>query len=619
MFAKILSTFLLISFMLSTLSTFYIFPTQAKSGDPLQQEYSQVFKTFENNAEKISKTYGKPGLEFLKDYTVDGLFLLEKYGGSLTSLMDFFDRETLYTLYMTFGEGFNKLNDTLHPSAISDFYERFGMEGISYLLEDPENYFLFQTYGLDLILLAQEKGDIIFPIIRLHGLEFVKKYYNDHFLDWVARFGEDTLSALKKYDDKAQRVFQRFDTDEKFQRVLARYGYHQVIPILYYYLETNKAEEALNNIDELGNNYLDRFEILEDGQVVRQYIATGSNAIGNFFTGGARQYERKKTRGEAINSWDRLAVALDVLGILPVGVLLSKGVKATTVVGKGLKFTKTSRGVKGLVKLSSEEAALLAKYGDEVIPFVAKYGDEGIQALKTHAGEEVLSLVKGYGDEVIKYGARYGDEALKIIPQYGDDLIKLATQYGDEVIPLVAKHGDTGFQAVKTYGKDLVRLSELYGDDIVRYTSRYGEDFLRYVKRYGDDVIKAVERYGDEAIQLARRNGDEVFPYLTRYGDEGLKLTQQGKVSLTALKILPEGVVGQYTKKALTYGLWGAAVIFFLAHPSLINKFLGSIGELMGFSPILLPLLFWTVVFFTLFLTIWFIYSLFLKRNFSHD
>lgn len=608
MIMKVLTLFLLISFILGTLNAFYIFPTQAQP-HYLQREYPQVFKTFGNNAEKISRKYGKPGLEFLKDYSLDGLFLLEKYGDHLSRSMAFLDKEALYTLYTTFGERFDNLTTFFHPSVISDFYKKFGKEGIPYLIEDPENYFLFQTYGSDLLQLVREKGDVVLPIVRRYGLEFVKKYYDDQFLDLVARFGEDTIAALNTYGEKARVIFQRFGTHEKFQQVLRRYGYHQVIPILYYYLPDNKAEEALNNIDELGNNYLDRFEILEDGQVIRQYVATGSNAIGNFFTGGARQYERKKTRGEPITNWDRLAVALDIVGILPVGALISEGARVVTV-GKGLRFAKTSKGVKGLVKLSSEEAALIAKYGEEAIPFIAKYGDEGLQALKSATGEEILALSKNYGDEIVKYNAKYGDEAVKVVNRYGDDLIKLASQHGDFTIPLVAKYEDTGFQAIKTYGKEIVQLSELYGDRIVPYATRYGDDFLKYVTKYGDDAIKAVERYGDEAIQLARQNGDEVLPYLARYGNEGLHLVRQGKIGLTALKSLPKSTLNSYVQKVFKYGLWGAAAVLFLTHPSLINDFLSTLGRNLGIHFILLPLLFWTLVFFILFLMVWLIYRL---------
>lgn len=608
MIMKVLTLFLLISFMLGTLSTFYIFPIQAQP-PYLHQEYPQVFKTFGSNAEKISRKYGKPGLEFLKDYSVDGLFLLEKYGDRLSRSMAFLDKEALYTLYTTFGERFDNLTTLLHPSALADFYKKFGKEGISYVIEDPENYFLFQTYGPDLLQFAKEKGDIVLPVVRRYGLEFVKKYYDDQFLDLVARFGEDTIAALNRYGEKAQAIFQRFGTQEKFQQVLRRYGYHQVIPILYYYLPDNKAEEALDNIDELGNNYLDRFEILEDGQVARQYIATGSNAIGNFFTGGAKQYERKKTRGEPVTNWDRLAVALDLVGILPVGALFSEGARVA-LVGKGLRFTKTSKGVKGLVKLSSEEAALIAKYGEEAVPFVAKYGDEGLQALKSATGEEVLALSKGYGEDMVRYSAKYGDEAVKVVNRYGDDLMKLAAQHGDATIPLVAKYGDTGFQAVKTYGKKVVQLSELYGDNIVPYTSRYGDDFLTYVAKYGEDAVKAVEHYGDEAIQLARQNGDEIIPYLTRYGNQGLHLARQGKIGLVALKSLPQSTLNFYLQKVLKYGLWGAVAVLFLTHPSLINDFLQTVGRTLGLHSVLLPLLFWTLVFFILFLMVWLIYRM---------
>jgi hypothetical protein len=608
MMLKTLAIFVLASFILGTLTTFYIFPIPANT-NYLQREYPQVFKTFGNNAEKVSKAYGKPGLEFLKDYNRNGLFLVEKYGNGLSKSMAFFDKETLYGLYTMFGDRFDALSNLLHPATISDFYGKFGKEGISYLLEDPENYFLFQVYGSNLLPFTQEKGDVVLPMVRRHGLEFVKKYYDEHFLDRLIHFGEDFITALKKYDDKAQAVFQYFDTNEKFQQVLERYGYHQVIPILYYFLQENKADESLNSMEELGNNYLDRFEILEDGQVVRQYVATGSNALGNFFTGGAKQYERKKTRGEPVTNWDRLAVALDILGILPVGAIFSKGAKAA-VVGKGLKFAKTSQGVKGLVKLSSEEAALLAKYGEEIIPFVAKHGEEGIRVLQKATGEEVLSLSRAYGDEVVKYGAHYGDDAIKAINRYGDDLLKAASKHGDTVIPLTAKYGDTGLQAVNTYGKDLVRLSELYGDKVTLYASRYGDDFLNYVTRYGDDALKVVERYGDDVIQLARRNGDDVIPYLARYGDEGFKLAQQGKVGMTILKSFPEKAFIQYTKKALKYGLLGGAVVLLFTYPSLISKFLGSLGEYLGLPTFLFPFLFWSLIFFIGFLVVWFIYRM---------
>lgn len=595
--------------------------------DAAYARYKGVFEQFGDNAERLYQRYGIFALEFLKEYKIEGLALLEKFGKEMAGFHPLLNYRDIFHLYNNPGNTINNLN-IFSSKTLAKFYKTFGDEGLKYIANNPENFFLISEdndKGIALITLANEKGDIIFPLTRKHGMTFAKLYDKDVF-NIVMKFQEEGLLAMKEYGEKAKTIFNLFIDDDTFCQVIRTYGHKQTIPIIYLfydnkdfnsqfyaYLRTTSACEwisswwygtdtstvniqndlsikrenarrAITLISELGNDFLDRFEILDINNVKAETITTITNKLRNFFISEVERVSRKRIRQEDITFQDKLFAGLDLLGLVPIGGGISKGAKLAA---KGAQFAKTTKGFKGLMLLTED---LVAAYGDDVIPFVAKYGDDGITALKATDGN-ILKLSQQYGGDVVRYVSKYGVDAGNMIERYGEDVLSLARMYGDDVIKYTALYGDNGVAVIQKYGRDIVLLSSLYGDDVIRMSILHGDDVISYASKYGSNGVKVIEKYGDDVIRMAKRYGDDVIKYAGMYGDDGLKLAGKGKAGLFVMRFMQPKVFAKCVK-FIKYGLIASILLIFITHPiAFLTGLVKAIAWLFGISPIIIAII----------------------------
>ena len=595
--------------------------------NPVYNIYKDVFEQFGDNAERLYKQYGIFTLEFLKEYKIEGLALLEKYGREITNLYPLLDYRDIFHLYNDQGNNINNLH-IFSPESLAKFYKDFGDEGVRFISSNPENFFLIsedKEKGLELMNLANEKGDIVFPLARKHGTAFARLYDKD-VLNAVIKFQEDGLLAIKEYGEKAKILFNLFIDDDIFYHVIKTYGHKQTIPIIYLfydnkdfnsqvydYLKKTKVPEwvsswwygtdtsapntqndavirrenarrAVNLIFELGNDFLDRFEILDINNVREESITTITNKLRNFFISDIEKVSRKRIRQEDITFQDKLFAGLDILGFVPIGGGISKGAKFAA---KGARFAKTTKGFKGLINLTDD---LVKTYGDDVVQFVAKYGDDGIKALKATDGK-ILKLSQQYGDDAVRYVSKYGANAGTAIERYGNDVLSLARQYGDDVIKYTALYGDDGLRIIQKHGKDIVLLSSVYGDNVIKMAALHGDNVISYVSKYGASGIKVIEKYGDDVIRLAKRHGDDVIKYVGMYGDDGLKLARKGKVGLFVMRFMPPKAFAKCAKFA-KYGLIATTLLIIATHPiAFLSGLINALAWLFGTSPVIIAVI----------------------------
>ncbi|MBI2472274.1 MAG: hypothetical protein HYV59_13720 [Planctomycetes bacterium] len=589
--------------------------------------YKDVFGQFGDNAERLYQQYGIFALEFLKEYKIEGLALLEKYGREVATLHQLLDCRDIFHLFSNPSNNINNLH-IFSPETLSQFYKTFGDEGVKYVASNPENFFLInedKDKGVELINLANEKGDIVFPLARKHGIAFAKLYDKD-VLNIVIKFQEDGLLAIKEYGERSKTIFNLFIDDDTFYHVIKTYGHKQTIPIIYLfydnkdfnsqvydYLKKTKvyewssswwygadttapdtqtdsatrrenARRAVNLIFELGNDFLDRFEILDINNVKEESVTTITNKLRNFFISDVEKVSRKRIRQEDITFQDKLFAGLDILGLVPIGSGISKGAKLAT---KGARFARTTKGFKGLINLTDD---LVKTYGDDAVQFVAKYGDDGIKALKATDGK-ILKLSQQYGDDVVRYVSKYGADAGTAIERYGNDVLSLARQYGDDVIRYTALYGDDGLRIIQKYGKDIVLLSSVYGDNVIKMTALHGDDVISYVSKYGSSGIKVIEKYGDDVVRLAKRHGDDVIKYVGMYGDDGLKLARKGKAGLFVMRFMPPKIFAKCVK-FVKYGLIASILLIVVTHPiAFLSGLINALAWLFGTSPVIIAVI----------------------------
>jgi len=596
-------------------------------GNSVHTVYKDVFGQFGDNAERLYQQYGVFALEFLKEYKIEGLVLLEKHGREMANLHPLLDYRDIFRLYSNPGNNINNLN-IFSPETLSQFYKTFGSEGVKWIASNHENFFLIsedKDKGVELMNLANEKGDIVFPLARKHGIAFARLYDKD-VLNIVIKFQEDGLLAIKEFGEKAKILFNLFIDDDTFYHVIKTYGHKQTIPIIYLFYDNNdfnnqvydymrktkvyewvsdwwygtdtsapntqsdavirreNARGAVNLIFELGNDFLDRFEILDINNVKEESITTITNKLRNFFISDVEKVSRKRIRQEDVTFQDKLFAGLDMLGIIPIGGGISKGAKFAA---KGARFAKTTKGFKGLINLTDD---LVKTYGDDVVQFVAKYGDDGIKALKATDGK-ILKISQQYGDDAVRYVSKYGADAGTAIERYGNDVLSLACQYGDDVIKYTALYGDDGLRVIQKHGKDVVLLSSVYGDNVIKMAALHGDDVISYVSKYGSSGIKVIEKYGDDVIRLAKRHGDDVIKYVGMYGDDGLKLARKGKVGLFVMRFMPPKTFAKCAK-FVKYGLIASIILTFLTHPiAFLSGLINALAWLFHTSPVVIAII----------------------------
>ena len=636
----------IILFILLFTGQFILLPLQSiypQSGETAQQttlsnthtdyvnvvykNHKDVFEQFGENAERLYQLHGAFALEFLKEYKIEGLALLERHAGEMASLYPMLDYRDIFQLFNNPDNNAENLK-IFSPEILTNFYKTFGSEGIKYITDNPENFFLIsgdKKKGHELIQLANEKGDIVFPLTRKHGIAFAKHYDKD-VLNIVIKFQEDGLLAIKEYGDKAKMLFSLFIDEETFYHVIKTYGHKQTIPIIYLfydnkdfnsqmsnYLKTtnaynwlsswwygtdtatintqdaesasyNNARRAVNLIFELGNDFIDRFEIVDINNVKEEAVTTITNKLRNFFISDVEKVSRKRIRQEDITFQDKLFAGLDILGFVPIGSGISKGAQLAA---KGAQSARTVKGFKGLANLTDD---LVKAYGDDIIKFVANHGDDGIKAVQATDGK-ILKLSQQYGDDVVRYVSRYGADAEKTIEKYGDDVLSLARQFGDDVIKYTTLYGDDALNIIKKHGKDIVLLSSIYGDNVIKLSITHGDDIIKYVSRYGASGGRVIEKYGDDVIGLAKRYGDDVIKYVGMYGDDGLKLAGKGKAGLFIMRFMSPKV---FTKcvKFIKYGLIATIFLTIATHPiAFLSGLINALAWLFGTSPVIIAII----------------------------
>ncbi|OQZ01029.1 MAG: hypothetical protein B6D35_04285 [Candidatus Brocadia sp. UTAMX2] len=609
---------------------------QRSLGESIYATHKDVLDQFGNNAERLCQQYGTFVLEFLKEYKIAGLVLLEKYGKEIASVYPLLDCRDIFLLYNNADNNI-PIDNIFSPKALVEFYRTFGNEGMKCIANDPENFFLIsedKDRGMDLINLANEKGDIVFPLARKHGIGFAK-LYDKEVLSIVIKFQDDGLLAIKEYGEKAKTLFSLFIDDKTFYHVIKTYGHKQAIPIIYLfydnkdfsshfygYLKTTSAYEwisswwygtetsatntgsdasgrrenarkAINLICELGNDFMDRFEILDINNVREEAVTIISNKLRNFFISDVERVNRKWIRQEEIALSDKLFAGLDILGLIPIGGGISKGTK---LVAQGVRFAKTTKGFKGLAHLTED---LVATYGDDVVLFVAKHGDDGIKAIKATDGK-IMHLSQQYGDEVVRYVSKYGGDAGKAIEKYGDTAVFLAQQYGDDVVRYLMLYGDDGLRVIQKYGKDVVLLSSVYGDEVIKLSAFYGDDVISYVSKYGSNGVQSIAKYGHEVISLAKKHGDDVIRYVGMYGDNGLSLARKGKAGLFVMRFMPPKIFASCTK-FIKYGLAASLLFAFVTHPiAFLSGLIRVFAWLLGAHPLVVAIIMGLVLVFFL-------------------
>ncbi len=589
--------------------------------------YKDILGQFGDNAERLYRQHGVFALEFLKEYKIEGLVLLEKYGKEMAGLYPILDYRDIFHLYSDSGDDTNNLH-VFSPETLARFYKTFGSEGVKYIASNPENLFLLneeKDRGRELLCLANEKGDIVFPLTRKHGIAFAR-LYDKEVLNIVIKFQEDGLLAIKEFGEKAKTLFRLFIDDDTFYHVIRTYGHKQTIPIIYLFYDNKdfnsqvydylkktqvyewvsgwwydtdastpsiqddaatrleNARRAVNLIFELGNDFLDRFEILDINNVKEESVTTITNKLRNFFVSDVEKVSRKRIRQEDITFQDKLFAGLDILGFVPVGGGISKGAKLAT---KGARLARTTKGFKGILNLTDD---LVKAYGDDVVQFVAKYGDDGIKALKATDGK-ILKLSQRYGDDVVRYFSKYGADAGSAIEKYGDNLLSLARQYGDDVIKYASLYGDDGLRIIQKHGKDVVLLSSVYGDNVIKMAALHGDDVISYVSKYGSSGVKVIEKYGDDVIRLAKRHGDDVIKYVGMYGDDGLKLARKGKVGLCIMRFMPPKAFAKCAK-FIKYGFIASIFLTIATHPiAFLSGLIHALAWLFGASPVIVAVI----------------------------
>lgn len=588
--------------------------------------YKDVFGQFGDNAERFCQQYGIFALEFLKEYKIEGLVLLEKHGKEISNLYPLLDYRDIFHLYSNPDNNINNLN-IFSPETLSQFYKTFGDEGVQWITGNPEAFFLIsedKDKGIELMNLADEKGDIVFHLARKHGIAFARLYDKD-VLNIVIKFQEDGLLAIKEFGEKAKFLFNLFIDDDTFYHVIKTYGHKQTIPIIYlfydnkdfnsqvcdylrktqvyewvsswwYGMETSapdtqndasirreNARRAVNLIFELGHDFLDRFEILDINNVKEESVTTITNKLRNFFISDVENVSRKRVRQEDITFRDKLFAGLDILGFVPIGGGISKGAKFAA---KGTRLARTTKGFKGLINLTDD---LVKTYGDDVVQFAAKYGDDGIKALKATDGK-ILKLSQQYGDDAVRYVFKYGVDAGTVIEKYGSDVLSLARQYGDDVIKYTALYGDDGLRVIQKHGKDVVLLSSVYGDNVIKMAALH-DDVISYASKYGSSGVKVIEKYGDDVISLAKRHGDKVIKYVGLYGDDGLRLANKGKAGLFIMHFMPPKTFAKCIK-FIKYGLVATIFLIIATHPiAFLSGLIHALAWLFGASPVMIAII----------------------------
>jgi hypothetical protein len=647
---KTFLSFLLISCIISIGLTFFLFAEKKEEIDPIREQYAQVFSEFGKNAEDMYSQYNTYGLKILQDHRVEGLRVLKLYGHLIESLQPYMDSETLFSICHQHGTQLEELLELFQPSVIAEVYTQFGIEALQYMLDEPEVYFLLLEYGDRIVQLANAKGPVVFALIRKHPPEFIELYYDDALFKAINRFGVDGLMAIKKYRGMATVIFNLFADDDRFAGVLRKYGYQQVVPVLYYfyqmqnetittkeraakfeidklfqqetedgselpasekrdqitreYKQFDQANWALSRIHEQGNTFLRQFDISENGNVSPLQVVVVTNMFEDLLMNGLQRKASPISPGpnseEEGIPCDQLTAVLNILGLLPHETLFSTQARCLYL-RTGLSDVTSPEGIEGLVALDEHED-LVARYGNTAISFIAQYGREGIQLLEQTDGE-ILQFAMLYGRDLVHFTIKYGPEVLTLVNEFGAQMIEAIQETNGEVIPYTQKYGKDVFKVLEQpEGKAILSLGSVFGEEILQYTIQYPGDFPRYLFKYGKPTMTALHDHGDSAVAPARKYGDDVILYIGLYGDRAIRIVRTGEIGVSLLRVIPEDLWEKYGEQLVQYGLPGTCFRLLINHPRKFHEYIGLLGEeIFAVGPRLLQLVFWTI---TAFLTL---------------
>jgi hypothetical protein len=645
---KIFLSLLLIAGIISAGLTFWLFAEKV-TVDPVRQQYQKVFSEFGKTAEEMYSQYAAYGLDILQRHRIEGLRILKQYGQIIEALQPYMDADMLFLVCREHGARLEKLLEQFQPAAIADIHSQFGMEGLRYVLDNPEVYFLLKKYGDRLVELANAKGPIVFDLVKQEQPEFIELYYDDALFKAISRFGVDGLMAIKTYRGMATTVFELLADDPRLGIVFRKYGYQQVIPVLYYFYQTKtratlfdqlvnfeasklfqkqddedpeasssgtttqippeqrqleRANRALTQIYAQGHTFLRQFDVSENGVVTPRGFVSLTNLLEELLmvsspdksvtiASAAQKGASDSVANESVTC-DQLTATLNILGLLPQETIVSKQTRCFYL-RTGVAAITTRQGIEGLMSLDARDE-LVARYGQAVIPFVTEYGKEGVKLLQQTDGK-ILQLRSIYGHDLGVLTLQYGVEVLDLVNQFGGQMLDLIRNTEGEVIPYARKYGQTIFRILEQpEGKNIISLCPVFGEEILQYAAQYPDDFMRYLLKYGKLAVKAVREHGDQVVTLARKYGDDVIFYTGLYGNEGMNLASKGQPGVILLSVIPADFWQKDDKQPVRYSLPGAYFSLLTRYPRRFHQYIGLLGEdLVSVKASYAQLFFWTI------------------------
>lgn len=188
-------------------------------------------------------------------------------------------------------------------------------------------------------------------------------------LEILSLLNYNGMIAIERYPEATVRLYEELKDFQLFYDIIDEYGPHHIIPVLDHFYEEgnlsilaeNKISDfidsvfhreqtqedtlserqkrllmILNEIQYQKHNFLARFAYTSDG-AKRNYVATTTSAIINFFTGGLSNFnEAVVTRGiTKVTSEELVDAGIDILVLIPFAAFFSKSSKAAAGTLKG--------------------------------------------------------------------------------------------------------------------------------------------------------------------------------------------------------------------------------------------------------------------------------------------
>jgi hypothetical protein len=197
----------------------------------------------------------------------------------------------------------------------------------------------------------------------------ILQQYNETELEIISRLQYNGLIALERDPEATIRIYSELKDYQLFYDIVTEYGPHHVIPALDFFYDegnvsiwleeqvwytwqtiSNQKPEVdtlsvrqkrlisiLNEIDYQKHNFLARFVYTPDG-AKRNFVATTTSSIVNFFTGGLSQLNVAiATRGfSEVTTAELIDAGIDVLVLVPFVAYLGRSSKAVGITEKAL-------------------------------------------------------------------------------------------------------------------------------------------------------------------------------------------------------------------------------------------------------------------------------------------